>query len=791
MSNFKASPRQQIIFDTWQNKDLNILIGAVAGSGKTTTLLQLLNLCQYKTLFLAFNKSVQEEIQSKIDARGLKQGKSLTIHSLGLMAIKSKFKRVKVNKGKNFEMVKHLQARNKSIFKKYTWKDKFRITYTIMDMNDISRLFLTEDMNIIAQHFVSMDKVMFQVEDLEELWEDFLEIRNSYYTTQVLEVDFIDMIYIPVDQKIHIPIDPYYLMVDEAQDLNLCQHTLISNLIDQGSIKKWIAVGDRNQCQPKGTKVLMKNMSEKNIEDLVIGDEVISYDINKCQFVGAGKAWNTKCMKVLETNTSVRADSVFTFKLESGHKSSYTSNHKCYVQLSENKMRGKYVVYMMRKGKNYRLGISPCWSITKANAFAPVMRARAEKADDLWILRTFDTRQEAFLHEQILSYKFKIPQLRFIDNSNSNKGLSQDELNIFWHEFKDQEMNAGNILREFNRELDYPLWSNTNTSQGGKGNSWKLSSKTMFKTQACNILPNIMQMCIWDANNVDSKNRIKKTLVNIVDYEVSLELEEFVSLDIEKNHNYVADGILTGNSIYGFSGAYSSSFDMFLDKDNVVELPLDICYRSAKSIIDAANEVYDVMEYSKEEEGIVEELFSADSIKDESMVVCRNSGPLIDLYFVLLGNSRNCYIKGEDILNSILRFAKPYNSSIIATAKAEMGIKMKQLERDKTDRGKYLFFMFKQNYANFGKLVEHLGNDSMTVDTFLNKVKAIFVNKEHSIMLCTIHKSKGLEADVVYILNEYLIPSKFARSKEQLRQEQNLKYVARTRAKKELYYLRL
>ena len=56
-------------------------------------------------------------------------------------------------------------------------------------------------------------------------------------------------------------------------------------------------------------------------------------------------------------------------------------------------------------------------------------------------------------------------------------------------------------------------------------------------------------------------------------------------------------------------------------------------------------------------------------------------------------------------------------------------------------------------------------------------------------MLCTIHKSKGLEADVVYILNEYLIPSKFAKSPEQIKQEQNLKYVARTRAKEELYFL--
>ena len=43
----------------------------------------------------------------------------------------------------------------------------------------------------------------------------------------------------------------------------------------------------------------------------------------------------------------------------------------------------------------------------------------------------------------------------------------------------------------------------------------------------------------------------------------------------------------------------------------------------------------------------------------------------------------------------------------------------------------------------------------------------------------------------MYILNENLIPSKFAKSPSQLEQEDNLRYVARTRAKKEMYYLNL
>lgn len=488
---FQPSKKQQDIFDAWINEDVNLLIEAVAGSGKTTTLLQLLELCKYKTLFLAFNKSIQEEIESKINERDLKQGKAMTLHSLGLMAIRTSYKRWKINNGKNFDLMKKLNDNERSIFKKIPWEERLKLNYTLMDMNDISRLFLTDDIAEIKKHFDSMDKVMATHIQLEYLWAEFLKLRNATYEQPIMEIDFNDMIYVPVLKSLKIPIDPVYLMIDEAQDLNLSQHKLIDNLINQGDVKKWIAVGDRNQ------------------------------------------------------------------------------------------------------------------------------------------------------------------------------------------------------------------------------------------------------------------------------------------------------------SIYGFSGAYSSSFDLFLDNGNVKELPLDICYRCKTKIVDAANEVYDVMDYFKEDEGIVDILTDSAFIKDNSMVICRNSKPLIDLYFELLGLKRNVYIKGEDILTGIVRFLKPYGNHTTESAKTEMNYKIEDLEKDKTDSGKIKLYYFKEDYEMYKKLSQHLSAQYETVDSLLNKVKSLFIDKKNAIMLCTIHKSKGLENDVVYILNESLIPSKFAKSEEQKKQEYNLKYVARTRAKNELYYLNL
>lgn len=488
---FKPSDKQEKIFDTWNNTDKNILIKAVAGSGKTTTLLELLNFCKYRTLFLAFNKSVQEEIQAKIDEKGLKQGKALTMHSLGLSAIRHHYNKVVIKNGKNFDLIKLVQTKHKSIFRYMKWEDKLKLSYTLMDMSDISRLFLTDDITEIKKHMQSMDKNFVVHKEIVSLWASFISFREETYSKNTVVIDFNDMIYLAAREKLHIPIDPSYLMVDEAQDLNLAQHKLVENLISQGDVIKWIAVGDRNQ------------------------------------------------------------------------------------------------------------------------------------------------------------------------------------------------------------------------------------------------------------------------------------------------------------SIYGFSGAYSSSFDKFLDMGDVEELPLDICYRCATSIIDATNEVYDVMEYGKEDEGIVDVVTDVNEVKGESMIICRNTSPIIKLYFSLLGAGMPVYIKGDDIMTSINRFLKPYLSYSVARTKTELLYKLEDLQKDKSDEGRMKLYIFKENYANFKALTANMSTDYEIIKVLLERIQNLFKIKAKAIMLCTIHKSKGLEADIVYILNENLIPSKFAKSPEQIKQEQNLKYVARSRAKKELYYLNL
>jgi superfamily I DNA/RNA helicase len=63
--------------------------------------------------------------------------------------------------------------------------------------------------------------------------------------------------------------------------------------------------------------------------------------------------------------------------------------------------------------------------------------------------------------------------------------------------------------------------------------------------------------------------------------------------------------------------------------------------------------------------------------------------------------------------------------------------------------------------------------------------------REGPIQLLSGHKSKGLEWPVVFHLDPWRIPSKFARAGEVLEQELNVKYVIETRFKERLVLVNL
>jgi ATP-dependent exoDNAse (exonuclease V) beta subunit len=74
-------------------------------------------------------------------------------------------------------------------------------------------------------------------------------------------------------------------------------------------------------------------------------------------------------------------------------------------------------------------------------------------------------------------------------------------------------------------------------------------------------------------------------------------------------------------------------------------------------------------------------------------------------------------------------------------------------------------------------------------DGIEDAVIKLFQDAEQGIVYSTVHKAKGLERDRVFIICPELLPHPRCSGEWQHKQEQNLKYVAITRAKKELYFV--
>lgn len=258
----------------------------------------------------------------------------------------------------------------------------------------------------------------------------------------------------------------------------------------------------------------------------------------------------------------------------------------------------------------------------------------------------------------------------------------------------------------------------------------------------------------------------------------------------QNNARFVACGD-PYQSIYNFAGADSRSFQLFTKKPNVKSMPLSICYRCPTRVVDKANQVYNIIEPFQQNPPGVVRLGSSNEIQENDMVICRNVKPLVPLYFELISRGIKAKIKGSDIGAGLVKLLPKTNSNtkkLIIDLGSKLNHKLVELEQNGiTQPKKHPAYDKLQDKVDLLKFLCEKFKTTNQIKQFLQKVFSD--SKQQGVVLCTIHKSKGLEANNVFILDKKLIPSKFAKSQDQIQQENNLLYVAITRAQKKLIYI--
>lgn len=244
-------------------------------------------------------------------------------------------------------------------------------------------------------------------------------------------------------------------------------------------------------------------------------------------------------------------------------------------------------------------------------------------------------------------------------------------------------------------------------------------------------------------------------------------------------------------SIYAFTGADSKSLDNIKKHFSAHELSLTTCFRCDKAIIRHVNHlVPHIRPRSDAGEGTVnsltyekfeELLFTGPPCDLQShAILCRKNAPLMRLAFRLSARGTKCRMEGRDIGKSLIFFAKKFKPN----TPGELGISLSQHLREQAQRLSPLAL------ATLQDKIECLligCQNSTSIKLLYQYIESIFSDSKgthtSTLTLCSVHKSKGLEWPTVYILGENLwMPSPLAKTKTALEQENNLIYVARTRA---------
>jgi len=272
MTQFTPSPEQQAIFDAVLNTRANIAISALAGTGKTTSLVELskrLHATTGSKIFCAFNKDIVNELESRLNGTGVS---ARTFHSIGIGALKKHLnvQELPPQADKYTLLVTEWASDNgvlelalSDAVQSYPPEERAKKLY---ELRKATLSMFVNLLNFVRLKLVAWDNIN-ALDDLVE--ENALDADMEYdghndaimelvlsnveklmlkaeEQTRKLIIDFTDMIYWAVKWNVRF-YQYQWVMVDECQDLSPVQREMIAKILSPRG-GRIILVGDPNQA---------------------------------------------------------------------------------------------------------------------------------------------------------------------------------------------------------------------------------------------------------------------------------------------------------------------------------------------------------------------------------------------------------------------------------------------------------------------------------------------------------------------------------------------------------------
>lgn len=277
---------------------------------------------------------------------------------------------------------------------------------------------------------------------------------------------------------------------------------------------------------------------------------------------------------------------------------------------------------------------------------------------------------------------------------------------------------------------------------------------------------------------------IKGWVVPKHDYVMVDEAQDLNPVQIELLKRSANTLIAVGDSkqaIYGFRGADPEAMNNITVAFNAITMPLSICYRCSKSVVQEAQKIVSYIEYHEDAvEGKIEQVnhsaFDA-NIKEGDYVLCRTTAPVVKGALQMIASKRKAVVKGRQIGEGLLQIVK--YAGDLETYEREQRARLSESKND------LKLVEFEDQMETIKALIEAYGLSGLEAG-----INELFSDTATGIIFSTIHRSKGLETKNVWLLHPELLPHPNAKKDWQHQQEMNLKYIAITRAKENFYYVK-
>ena len=242
---FIPSPQQAAFFHWAKTGSGSCVLEAVAGAGKSTTLLHSVSLFSGQVALLAYNKKIADELKEKLAKAGhdWKKAQAGTTHSFGFSAYRKAVPSVKVDDDKVSKIFDATIFEASPLFQ---YRSKILQLVSLAKQSGIGFLVRMDSdawYDLVDHHDLaaSDEDEYFPVDEVVRTARTILTRSNDLAGV----VDFDDMIYLPLLKRVRFwQFD--VVMIDEAQDTNETRRALVRALVRKGG--RVVAVGDRHQA---------------------------------------------------------------------------------------------------------------------------------------------------------------------------------------------------------------------------------------------------------------------------------------------------------------------------------------------------------------------------------------------------------------------------------------------------------------------------------------------------------------------------------------------------------------